>query len=107
MAMNKSKAWIMAMAMAAAMGTWAQDKGDGPMGRHGGRPFGHEDHMGMGPMNPRVIKELGLSPDQEKKFKEQRLAFEKKKIQLHSDRAMLELDLRNVLSTYPVNQGEA
>jgi Spy/CpxP family protein refolding chaperone len=115
--MNKSKGWITALALAAAMGSWAQDRDGEGGGMDGGGPGsgagrwhherGHEDGLGMGPMNPRVLRELGFTPEQERKFKEQRLAFEKKKIQLHSDRAMLELDLRNVLSTYPVNQAEA
>jgi Spy/CpxP family protein refolding chaperone len=125
--MNKSRNWIVAMGMAMAgtvggwaqdfewgeradMGYWAQDRDMDHIeyvGGPGGR-WGHEGGgLGMGPMNPRILRELKLSPEQEKKFREQRLAFEKKKIQLHSDRALLELDLRNVLSMYPVNQPEA
>jgi Spy/CpxP family protein refolding chaperone len=102
--------------MAAAMGVSAQDReggfmevgmGGGPGGGRWEHGPGRDDGLGMGPMNPRMLRELGFTPEQERRFKEQRLAFEKKKIQLHSDRAMLELDLRNVLSTYPVNQAEA
>lgn len=117
--MSKSKAWITALALSAAMGSWAQDRDDegGPDGaptemgmRHGRWDRGDHEHgpgLGMGPLDPRMLRELGFTPDQERKFKDQRLAFEKKKIQLHSERALLELDLRNVLTTYPVNQGEA
>ena len=67
------------------------------------------EHRGgeMGFFHPRLIKELNLTPEQQKKFKDYRLGFEKRKIQLRSDKAMLELDLKNVLSTYPVNQAQA
>ena len=57
--------------------------------------------------NPRMLRELSLSPDQQKKLKETRLAAEKRKIQLHGDKAIVELDLKNVLGTFPVNKAEA
>jgi Spy/CpxP family protein refolding chaperone len=57
--------------------------------------------------NPAMMRELKLSPDQEKNLKDGRLVYQKKKIQLRSDKAILELDLKNVLSTYPVNKAEA
>jgi len=58
-------------------------------------------------LSPRMLHDLNLSADQEKKLKEIHLAAEKKKIQLHGEKASLELDLKNVLSTYPVDKTEA
>lgn len=62
--------------------------------------------MGMF-LSPRMFHDLNLSPDQEKKLREIHLAAEKKKIQLHAQKATLELDLKNSLSIYPVNKSEA
>lgn len=126
--MKITKLIITVLALAAAVGCGAQDKGHPAAQDRGGDDKGGwhdrdgdgrgpwrggehgEEGMGMGmmgPMSPHLLRDLKLTPEQEKKFKDQRLEVEKKKIQLHADRAMLELDLRNVLSTYPVNQGEA
>jgi Spy/CpxP family protein refolding chaperone len=72
----------------------------GPPGGPGGAGMGMD-------FNPRMLRELHLSADQEKKLKDGKLAAQKKKIQLHSEKSVLELDLKNVLSTYPVNKAEA
>jgi Spy/CpxP family protein refolding chaperone len=84
-----------AAALALALGT-------GAMAEPGG-----EDHHGGMEFNPRMIRELNLAPNQEKQLKEAKLAMQKKKIQLHGEKAVIELDLKNVLSTYPVNKAEA
>ena len=68
--------------------------------------MGGQGGMGM-EIHPRMLRELHLSPDQEKKLKEDRLAFKKRKIQLFGEKASLELDLKNVLSTYPVRKPDA
>lgn len=93
-----------ALVLALALGAQAQpgDFRDGPPGGHGAGGPG----MGMD-FNPRMLRELHLSADQEKKLKEGKLAAQKKKIQLHSEKSVLELDLKNILSTYPVNKAEA
>jgi Spy/CpxP family protein refolding chaperone len=75
--------------------------GPGGMGGAGGPGVGAMD------FNPRMLRELSLSPDQEKKLKDTRLAAEKRKIQLHGEKAIIELDLKNVLGTHPVNKAEA
>jgi Spy/CpxP family protein refolding chaperone len=98
---------IMAVALALALSLAAHaqpgDFHDGP-----GGPGGQGDHGGIGmAFNPHMMHELHLSPDQERKLKEDRLAAQKKKIQLHSEKAMLELDLKNILSTYPVKKADA
>lgn len=58
-------------------------------------------------MIPRLMRDLNLPPDQQQRLKDSHLAMQKRKIQLQSDKAILELDLKNVFSTYPVNQAEA
>jgi Spy/CpxP family protein refolding chaperone len=93
----------MGLALALALSAAAQP-GPGPGGMG---PGGHEEGgVGMF-LSPRMFRDLNLSPDQEKKLKDIHLAAEKKKIQLHGEKATLELDLKNVLSTYPVNKSEA
>lgn len=74
----------------------------------GGQSPGHYGRGGQesGMFNPRMLRELNLAPDQEKKLKEARLASQKRKIQLHGEKAILELDLKNLLATYPVNKAE-
>lgn len=66
---------------------------------------------GMGPgadfLHPGMLKELGLSEAQQKQMREQRLAFQKQRIQLQSEKSILELDLQNVLATAPVKEAEA
>ncbi|GEM_PF-3032672 len=95
-----------ALVLALALGARAQP-GEFREGPPGGGPGGGPG-QGMGiEFNPRMLRELHLTADQEKKLKEGRLASQKKKIQLHSDKAILELDLKNILSTYPVNKAEA
>jgi len=89
------------LALALALSAAAQP---GP----GGMGPGDHDGPGMGMfLSPRMFHELNLSADQEKKLKEIHLAAEKKKIQLHGEKATIELDLKNVLSTYPINKSEA
>ena len=91
------------LALGLALSAAAQP-GPGPGGMG---PEGH-DGPGMGMfLSPRMLHQLNLSADQEKKLKDIHLAAEKKKIQLHSEKATLELDLKNALSTYPVNKSEA
>jgi Spy/CpxP family protein refolding chaperone len=91
----------MGAALLLALGAAAQAQPGGPGGPGG-------PGMGMGvEFNPRMFKELNLTPDQERKLKEDRLAAQKKKIQLFSEKAMLELDLKNVLGTYPVKKADA
>lgn len=95
---------VLGLALAAAA-----QPGPGGMGPEGHGPGG----PGMGGpgmemfLSPRMLHDLNLSADQEKKLKEIHLAAEKKKIQLHGEKASLELDLKNVLSNYPVNKPEA
>lgn len=93
-----------ALVLALALAAQAQpgDFRDGPPGGPGGGGPG----MGMD-FNPRMLRELHLSADQEKKLKDGKLAAQKKKIQLHSEKSVLELDLKNILSTYPINKAEA
>ena len=89
------------VALGLAVWVSAQPPGGGGEGRHDG---------GVAPMetvSPRLMRDLHLTADQEKKMKESRLLVQKKQIQMRSDKAMLELDLKNVLSTYPVNMTEA
>ena len=93
---------VAGLALALAVAAAAQP-GHGPVGMGHDGPGGG---LGMF-LSPRMLHDLGLSPDQEKKLKEIHLAAEKKKIQLHGEKAALELDLKNVLSTYPPNKSEA
>ncbi len=82
-------------------------------GSPGGEGKGFPPDEGRGPIgeieriNPHMLKELKLSADQEKKLKETRLVGQKKKIQLFAEKATLELDLKNILTTYPINKPEA
>ncbi|MEO6094729.1 MAG: periplasmic heavy metal sensor [Fibrobacteria bacterium] len=91
-----------ALVLALTMAAQAQPGGfrEGPHGGPGGGGMGMD-------FNPRMLRELHLSADQEKKLKDGKLAVQKQKIQLHSDKSVLELDLKNILSTYPVNKAEA
>lgn len=103
--MGMGAALALALSLAAQAGPGGMPGGSGGRGPDGhgpGRPGG----VGL-EFNPAMMRELHLSPDQEKKLKEGRLAVQKKKIQLHSDKAVLELDLKQILSTYPVNKAEA
>ena len=72
---------------------------------------GKEGFAGMGPgadfLHPKMLKELGLSEAQQKQMRDQRLAFQKKRIQIQSEKSILELDLQNVLATAPVKEAEA
>lgn len=93
------------LALALALSAAAQP---GPM--PGGPGMGPEGHGGAGMemfLSPRMLHDLSLSADQEKKLKDIHLAAEKKKIQLHGEKATLELDLKSALSAYPVNKSEA
>lgn len=99
-----------ALAAVLSLAAQAEPGGQGPGGMPGGPkgrgPGGQGGGVGMD-FNPAMMRELHLSPDQEKKLKDGRLAVQKKKIQLHSDKAILELDLKQILSAYPVNKAEA
>jgi Spy/CpxP family protein refolding chaperone len=123
------KAWkamaaaLLLLGAAGGKAAWAQPgefDGEGPHGpdHHGPGPGRGPDSdgpgmgggMGLGGpdfLNPKVLKDLGLSEDQQKRIKDQGLAMRKKKIQLHSEKSILELDLQNVLSTAPVKEAEA
>jgi Spy/CpxP family protein refolding chaperone len=93
-----------ALVLALSLAAQAEPGGfrDGPPGGPGGAGAG----MGMD-FNPRMLRELHLTADQEKKLKDGKLAAQKRKIQLHGEKSVLELDLKNILSTYPVNKAEA
>ncbi len=58
-------------------------------------------------INPKLIDELALTPDQKQNLRESFLQNQKKKIQLQSEKAQLELDLKNVFAVNPVNKSEA
>lgn len=76
---------------------------DGP-GRHEG---GGPGPGGMDFLHPKMMKELGLTEEQQKKIKDQTLAHQKRKIQLQSEKSILELDLQHAFSTAPVKEAEA
>lgn len=83
-----------------------------PVGGSGGPPEGSDGPAGNpGPgieaLHPKLLRELNLTPEQQKKFKAARLAVQKQKIQLQSEKAISELDLKNALTAYPVNKEEA
>jgi len=101
---------ILMTAAFAVTGAWAQP--GGPEGHGGGHGHGRGKGGPGGPggidfLHPGMLKDLGLSEEQQKRFKDQKLALQKKKIQIHSEKAVLELDLQNVLSTAPVKEAEA
>ncbi len=93
-----ARAALMGLALAVWAGAQPGEMRDGPP---------HDGPPGMEMMIPRLMRELNLPPEQQQKLKEAHLALQKRKIQLQSDKAILELDLKNVFSTYPVNQSEA
>lgn len=100
---------LFAAGAAVALSLAATDLAAQPGGRGPGGPDSHGPGRGgpeMGMFNPRMLRELKLAPDQEKKLNEARLASQKLKIQLRSEKAVLELDLKNLLDTYPVNKAE-
>ncbi len=66
-----------------------------------------ENQGATGNITPGLIDELKLTPDQKQGLRESYLQNQKKKIQLQSEKAMLELDLKNVLSSDPINKAEA
>lgn len=107
----KAASLLAAALFVGASGTWAQPEGPDDDRRHQGGPKhhgpGHDGPGGPDFLPPRVLKELGLTEDQQKKVKEQSLAVKKKKIQLQSEKSILELDLQHVLSTAPVKEAEA
>ncbi len=70
-------------------------------------PGGPDVPAEIEPLNPKLLRELDLTPEQQKKFKEAHLAVQKQKIKLQSEKAISELDLKNALTSYPVNKGEA
>lgn len=102
---------MMALVVAAAA-AWAEPgEMEGPGGGHG-RHGGHGGHgpdggPGMDFIHPKVFKELGLTEEQQKRLKDQRLENQKRRIQLRSEKAILELDLENVFATAPVKEAEA
>jgi len=74
--------------------------GDGP-GRHGGKK-GAE----LGMLSPRMLAELKLTPDQEKRLKDEQADFKKKKTGLRDEKVKLETELKALFSAYPVNNAE-
>jgi Spy/CpxP family protein refolding chaperone len=100
----------MGLALVLSAGAQGAPGSGGPGMGHGGGGMGPDGHGGQGMemfLSPRMLRDLNLSADQEKKLKDIHLAAEKKKIQLHSEKATLELDLKHALSAYPVNKPEA
>ncbi|MFC1584718.1 Spy/CpxP family protein refolding chaperone [Fibrobacterota bacterium] len=81
-----------------------------PPGQGGTPPCmkGLKDGPGNKPgfINPMVIKELNLSDDQRKYFKDYKHKMRKEKIQLRSEISQLEEDLRFEFSQYPLNKSE-
>lgn len=112
--MLKKTIGILMVAALAAVAQPGQMDGP-PEGRGAGGPgmdgAGRGGFPGLGPgadfLHPRLLKELGLSDAQQKQMQEQRLAFQKKKIQIQSEKSILELDLQHVLATAPVKEAEA
>lgn len=105
-----ARAGMIGLAVALMMGMPAQAQsapGPGGPGRGEHGDHGGPDGGGMEMLSPHMLRELHLSADQEKKLKDARVAAQKKKIQLHADKATLELDLKTLLGTFPVNKPEA
>lgn len=101
---------MMGLALALMLGMPAQAQpgpGPGGPGRGDHGDHGGPDGGGMELLNPRMLRELHLTADQEKKLKDGRVAAQKKKIQLHAEKATLEIDLKTLLGTFPVNKPEA
>ena len=102
----KGAAFALLLASAALAAPGMEGKaGPGGPGGPGGRPSGGSPGLEM--VHPRLLKELNLSPDQQRKFKEEKLSSQKQGIQYHGEKAMLELDLQNALSTLPVKEADA
>ena len=59
-----------------------------------------------GTISPNLLDEVNLSADQKKILRESFLKNQKNKIQLQSEKAILELDLKNAYSANPVNKTE-
>ena len=91
---------VLAVAMAGA------DEHHGPMGR-GGPSEDREAGSGMEVFSPRLLREIGLTESQQKTLRDYHLSAEKQRIQIRSEKALLELDLKNVLDVYPVKEEEA
>lgn len=101
-------ALMLGVAATAQPGHGPGGQGPGGQGGRGGKGgHGGPDGAGMEMLNPRILRELHLNADQEKKLKDIRLAAQKKKIQLHAEKATLELDLKALLGAFPVNKAEA
>jgi Spy/CpxP family protein refolding chaperone len=112
------KKWLVMAGIAVATATGAFAEPGGGPGMHGGEghkmgEHGRKHKRGMGGghgmdfLHPRMLKRLDLSEDQKRKLKDQRLEVQKKKIELHAEKAKLELDLHHVFSTVPVKEAEA
>lgn len=103
MKQGPARAWKLGLAFALLLGMAQAEPGPGPGGPGHGGPEG----AGMEMIHPRMFHALNLNADQEKKLKDARLAIQKKKIQLHAEKATLELDLKTLLDTWPINKAEA
>jgi Spy/CpxP family protein refolding chaperone len=96
MTMTMHTQWFFAALTAAAVvGAQPQPQyGDGPQG-------GRREVTDM--LRPGMMKELNLTSEQRRKIREYHLDHEKKAIQLHSDKAMAEIELMKVMQAYPVH----
>ncbi len=55
---------------------------------------------------PQMLRELNLSVDQKKKFRDFRASHEKQRIQLRSEKALAEIDLMNLTQAFPVHKAD-
>jgi Spy/CpxP family protein refolding chaperone len=111
------KKWLVmaGFVLTTAAGAFAEP-GGGP-GMHDGKTHmmgegrkhmhGKGGGYGMDFLHPRMLKKLDLSEEQMKKLKDQRLEVQKQRIELHAEKAKLELDLHHVFSAAPVKEAEA
>jgi len=56
--------------------------------------------------SPKLQSQLGLGADQQRKWKDLRLAFGKKRIALRAEKSTLELELVSAMQTFPVKKEE-
>lgn len=75
-----------------------------PHAQPGNFPPGGEGMPEM--IRPQMMKALNLTSEQRNKIRNFRMAREKKAIQLHSEKAMAEVDLMKIMQTYPVHTTE-
>ena len=88
---------LVALALAQPPGPGGMAPCNKSMGGPGGK---------RGFLNPMIIKELNLSAEQKKGLKEYRHKMKKEKIQLRSEIAQLEEDIRFKFSQYPLKKSD-